>query len=78
MSAKAKSCKDMPLMGSTTVGERGQIVIPKNIRDTLHLQPGAQLLVMQHRDAIVLLPIEHMQSVIQTMTQQLDQLKPSK
>ncbi|MCH7904709.1 MAG: AbrB/MazE/SpoVT family DNA-binding domain-containing protein [Armatimonadetes bacterium] len=34
--------------GSTTVGERGQIVIPAEAREDLGIRPGDKLLVMRH------------------------------
>lgn len=32
--------------GTATVGERGQIVIPAEVRDLLRIRPGEQLIVM--------------------------------
>ena len=34
------------LFGTVTVGERGQISIPKRARELFHIQPGDQLLVL--------------------------------
>lgn len=34
--------------GSTTVGERGQIVIPAEAREDMGIRPGDKLLVMRH------------------------------
>ncbi|NCB64061.1 MAG: helix-turn-helix domain-containing protein [Clostridia bacterium] len=34
------------LFGTVTVGERGQVVIPKRARDLFHIQPGDELLVL--------------------------------
>ena len=34
------------LFGAVTVGERGQISIPKRARELFHIQPGDQLLVL--------------------------------
>ena len=41
----------------TLVSERGQVVIPKKIRDELHVQKGDELEVETRGDAIVLKPI---------------------
>jgi AbrB family looped-hinge helix DNA binding protein len=38
-------------IGSVTVGERGQIVIPKEAREEFDIQPGMKLLAM--RDPVV-------------------------
>ncbi|MHB8994238.1 MAG: AbrB/MazE/SpoVT family DNA-binding domain-containing protein [Armatimonadota bacterium] len=35
-------------MGSVTVGERGQVVIPAEARERLDIQPGDKLLVFSH------------------------------
>jgi AbrB family looped-hinge helix DNA binding protein len=37
-----------------TVGIKGQVVIPKQIRDDLHIQPGQEMLFEQRGDEIVL------------------------
>lgn len=60
------------LIGSTTVGERGQIVIPKAIRDRLKMKPGTQVMVMQHADSpVMILPIEQMQEMIRLMSERV-------
>jgi len=59
-------------MGSTVLGERGQVVIPKDIRERLNLKSGAKLLVMHHPNGpIIIFPLEKMQSMLDTMTRQL-------
>jgi len=40
----------------TTISSKGQIVIPKHIRDLLGLQPGSALAVTVSGNKIVLLP----------------------
>ena len=41
-------------METTCVSSKGQVVIPKSIRDRLHLEAGATLSVGVENDAIVL------------------------
>jgi AbrB family looped-hinge helix DNA binding protein len=41
------------LMGYS-VGTKGQVVIPKQIRDALHITPGQEMIVEQRGDEIVL------------------------
>ena len=38
--------KGKHLFGTVTVGERGQVSIPKRAREIFHIQPGDQLLVL--------------------------------
>lgn len=38
--------KNKHIFGTVTIGERGQIVLPKKARDTLKLQPGDTLVVL--------------------------------
>ena len=38
--------KDLEFCGAVTVGERGQVVIPANIRQDLKINPGDKLLVL--------------------------------
>lgn len=35
-------------MGASTVGERGQVVIPAEARERLNIKPGDKLLVLAH------------------------------
>lgn len=41
-----KPPKGRHLFGTVTVGERGQIVIPKKARDIFGIEPGDKLLVL--------------------------------
>jgi AbrB family looped-hinge helix DNA binding protein len=72
MKRSSKASFEPECIGSTVVGERGQIVIPKEIRDNLKLKTGAKLLVIQHHGAgIMLMPAEQMRSFLQQMTKKL-------
>jgi AbrB family looped-hinge helix DNA binding protein len=42
----------------TKVSDKGQVVIPKDIRDRLHFTPGTKLIVVATDDAVVLQKIE--------------------
>lgn len=39
--------------GMTTMGERGQVVIPKEIRKKLNIKAGDQFLVFCHDNAVI-------------------------
>ena len=63
------------LMGSTVVGERGQLVIPKDIRDLANLKAGDKLMVVMHKNGpIMLLSIDQMQGMMRQMSEQMSVL----
>ena len=39
------------VFGTAKVGDRGQIVIPKEARDLFHIQPGDTLLILGEEDS---------------------------
>lgn len=43
-----------PIVDATKISQRGQVVIPKEIRDRLGLKNGSKLLVIAVDDAIIL------------------------
>ncbi|MCX5882909.1 MAG: AbrB/MazE/SpoVT family DNA-binding domain-containing protein [Deltaproteobacteria bacterium] len=43
-------------MQSVTVSPKYQVVIPKSIRDTLHLRPGQKMQVIEFEGRIELIP----------------------
>lgn len=47
--------KGESLIGITTIGEKGQIVIPANIRATFKLSKGTKLMVIAHGKGIFLM-----------------------
>lgn len=63
-------------MGTTVVGERGQVVIPKDVRDNLNLKAGARLVVLQHpKGGIIMLPVEHLRGIMDEMSRQFGQIQ---
>ena len=50
--------KGKNIWGSVTIGDRGQIVIPKGARDKFNLTGGQRLIVMSDELGIALLPAE--------------------
>jgi AbrB family looped-hinge helix DNA binding protein len=60
------------LIGSTVVGERGQVVIPKEFREKLGLKPGETLVVMHNgHGPILLFPAKQMQNMVKSMSDQI-------
>jgi AbrB family looped-hinge helix DNA binding protein len=45
------------LMERTLLSSKGQVVIPKAVRDALHLEPGTEFAVKTMRNAVLLEPI---------------------
>ena len=41
-----------------TVGEKGQIVIPKKMRDNLKIEKGTKLLISEDKDKITIKPVK--------------------
>jgi AbrB family looped-hinge helix DNA binding protein len=55
--------------GTATVGERGQIVIPADLRKALNVHPGDKLLVLAHPSGkgIMLFPVEAVREFMDMM-----------
>lgn len=45
-------------MGVTSLSVKGQVVIPKPLREVLGLQPGDRFIVLREGDAIILKPMK--------------------
>jgi AbrB family looped-hinge helix DNA binding protein len=71
----AAATSGMPtFVGTTVIGERGQLVIPKDVRDELDLKPGSKLVVLKHpgNGPIILFPAEQMQHVMKEMAERFN------
>jgi AbrB family looped-hinge helix DNA binding protein len=49
----SKMTFELKQYGMTTIGERGQVVIPKEIRKLMKIKPGDQFLVFCRDNAII-------------------------
>ncbi len=68
---KKIDCGFGTICGTTTVGERGQVVIPKEARERLKFKTGDRFLVIEHYGKIVLIPEKEMRTMIEQITKHL-------
>lgn len=63
--------------GSTTVGERGQVVIPAEARRDMNITPSTKLLVMSgpHKNVLILAKAEYLTAFMSNITEMLNQVK---
>jgi AbrB family looped-hinge helix DNA binding protein len=73
MTKPDNQCNMCPkFLGTATMGEKGQIVIPKEVRDIYDLKKGDQLVVVVGpQDAIALIPMNKAKALLEAMTKQL-------
>ncbi len=57
--------------GTTSLGEKGQVVIPADIRASLNLEKGEKLIVLAKGKGITLIPASH----FARMTEHLAEVK---
>ena len=55
------------IWGSVTIGDRGQIVIPKAARDKFGMKGGDRLIIVSDEQGIALLPAEYFESKLQLL-----------
>ncbi|MFA6427029.1 MAG: AbrB/MazE/SpoVT family DNA-binding domain-containing protein [Candidatus Magasanikbacteria bacterium] len=62
-------------VGTTSLGERGQVVIPKKVRESLHLKTGDNFVVMQRMGMVVLAPLNMVEDFIGNVSEEIKKLK---
>jgi AbrB family looped-hinge helix DNA binding protein len=65
---------DEPLIDITKVSDKGQVVIPKEIRDKLGFTEGSRLIVVATEDAVILQRVETIAGKVR-MRDLLDRVK---
>ena len=66
----------MHSLSVATVGTKGQIVIPLEIRDGLNIQPGDKVvLLMRGKNAVVMLPMDGIQEWLDKLSADFDQIR---
>jgi AbrB family looped-hinge helix DNA binding protein len=67
---------DFLCCGATKVGERGQVVIPIEIRKKMKIKPGDKLFVFSKFNEVVgLIKPEHFDDILTELTKTLQKLK---
>lgn len=66
--------------GSSTVGERGQVVIPAEARAELGIAPGDKVLIMRHpvHQGLMLCKIEAVREFLDEFAAQLSRIEEAK
>ncbi len=68
--------KGMKFYGSTTLGERGQIVIPVEAREALKLEKGEKLLVLgMNEEALVLQKVSALKQISDMLEKRSKEIK---
>ena len=61
------------IWGSVTLGERGQIIIPKAARDHLGLSGGDRLIVLSDEHGIALVPADYLEGKMRDLMKMLSE-----
>ena len=61
------------IWGSVTIGERGQIVIPKTARDRFELKGGDRLIVVSDEHGIALIPAEYFENRMRELMEMISE-----
>lgn len=69
---------DIESFGTATLGERGQVVIPSEIRKELDLEAGEQFMVLLANDSVVFVPGDKFEKMISDLDQKISKLKKAK
>ena len=68
--------KDITCFGATTLGERGQIVVPVEIRNKLKVKKGEKFVAfLTPSEAIVFIPSNRFGNIISELNKKLTKLK---
>jgi len=70
-----KRFKGKKFYGSTVIGEKGQVVIPKEMRDDLKLKKGEKLLVFGFGNMIALMRFSNLKKFMKYLEEDLRSLK---
>ena len=69
---------DIKAFGKATLGQRGQVVIPAEIREKLDLEQGEQFMVLLINDSVVFVPGDSFEEMVSHLDQKVTKLKQFK
>ena len=61
--------------GVASLGERGQLVIPKDLRESFKMKKGNKFIVMEKDGAIFLMPPDFLENFVTSLNQQIKKTK---
>ena len=61
------------ILGTATLNEKGQMVIPREARQELSLEPGSKVVIMSspHKPALIVLKAEEVEAIVQNLADAL-------
>ncbi len=71
--------KEICFYGSTTMGPKGQIVIPSKLRKELKITKGDQFIVVknEHMDSIVIIKAENLTKMLKHISKNISTIEKS-
>jgi len=77
MNPKSKQCLAKGFFGTSTIGERGQVVIPAEAREEFGFEPGDKLMVMRHpvHPGLMLFKIDSAREFLDEFQKTLDRIE---
>ncbi len=60
-------------MFTSTITQKGQVTIPKKLRDSLHLKINDKVIFVQRGDALIIKPVKSVQELRGSVPQRTDQ-----
>jgi AbrB family looped-hinge helix DNA binding protein len=72
-----KNCLSASFFGTSTVGERGQVVIPAEAREEVNIQPGDKLMVLRHpvHHGVIFFKIDSAREFLDEFQRTLDRIE---
>jgi AbrB family looped-hinge helix DNA binding protein len=64
-----------PFYGSVTIGEKGQIVIPQEVRETMKFEKGDKLMVFGMGDMVALTKFSEFEKFEKHLSKKLDAMR---